>query len=178
MNFRFPWGVLVLYFEIPDQYLPMMRKKYGYEKEGDETIDPDILSPHDKAIHSFIMGDEEFRNSRLKLIPRVVEGNIVVRKLIGKPVLIGKKLPVSYVYEPEDAETGKREYLEVDLDIGNSSNKAKKIVGVLQKYIRSLTVDIGFVIEGASGEHLPERMLACSRIHHVDPTKSSTITYI
>ncbi len=94
---------------------------------------------------------------------------MIVRSLVkGKPVIIGKKLPISYVYEPANPSEGKAEYWEADLDIGSSSTTAKKIVSVCKTYMSSLTVDLGFVVEGGCDEELPERILSCTRIHHFD----------
>jgi len=183
LNFRFSWGVLVLYFEIPSQYLPILRSKYATNASSNSTaINTSKLSPHDKAIHDFLMGNDEVKNSKLKLIPKVVEGNILCRKLIGKPVIIGKKLPIQYIYVPQEkveivddnkATTTKvlADFLEADLDIGSSSKNAKRIIDVCRKYMKTLTVDIGFVVEGSCKEQLPERLLASARIHHVDPAQ-------
>mmetsp|Transcript_26269 Transcript_26269/g.39368 ORF Transcript_26269/g.39368 Transcript_26269/m.39368 type:complete len:375 (+) Transcript_26269:236-1360(+) len=184
INFRFAWGVLVLYHEIPKRYLPILRQKNvpperkTMSSSTTATADNFISlekfleqynTPHDRAMYNFIMGDDTYRNSKLKLIPKVAEGNLVVRRLVkGKPVIIGKKLPVSYIYEPADPSRGMAEFWECDLDIGSSSATAKKIVGVCKKYISSLTVDLGFVIEGDTEGALPERILTTTRIHHLD----------
>jgi hypothetical protein len=177
INFRFPWGVLVYYHEITSKYLPLLRQKYvpssttadNFISIDDFIKDDNNNTPHDKAMYNFIMGDDTYRNSKLKLIPKVAEGNIIVRKLVkGKPVIIGKKLPVAYVYEPANMEEGKAEYWEADLDVGSSSAAAKKIVGVCKKYMTSLSVDIGFVIEGSTQSELSERILACTRIQKLD----------
>jgi len=179
VNFRFSWGVLVLYFEIPSQYLPILQEKYNDSSEGspNTALEPigELLSPHDKAVRDFLMGSDATKNFMLKLIPRVVEGNVIVRKIVGKPVIIGNKLPVTYFYEPEDSDSGMSQFLEADLDIGSSSNKAKRIVDILRRYMSSVTVDIGFVLEGNCEELLPERMLASARIHHLDPSNSTTL---
>jgi len=180
VNFRFSWGVLVLYFEIPSQYLNVLQEKYNgsYDTSNDTVVKTNIsesLSPHDKAIRDFLMGNDAFKNSKLKLIPRIVEGNIIVQKLVGKPVIIGNKLPVTYFYEPEDPVNGMSQFLEMDLDIGSSSKRAKRIIDVLRKYMKSVTVDIGFVVESDTEELLPERMLASARIHHLDPGESARL---
>ena len=173
INFRFPWGVLVFYYDIPLKYLHILKQKYyPSSTESFITVDDFINeynTPHDRAMYNFIMGDDEYRNSKLKLISKVIEGNIVVRKLVqGKPVIIGKKLPVSYVYQPSNLSQGKAEYWEADLDIGSSSVTAKNVVSVCKRYMTFLSVDIGFCIEGVSEDELPERMLTSTRIHHFD----------
>lgn len=174
INFRFPWGVLVFYHEIPTKYLPILKQKYDPSSNIDSfTSLNEFLetnnTPHDRAMYNFIMGDDNYRNSRLKLIPKVIDGNIIVRKLVkGKPAIIGKKLPISYIYQPEIPSQGKAAYWEADLDIGSSSATAKKIVSVCKKYMTTLSVDIGFLIEGACEDELPERILTSTRIHHFD----------
>lgn len=175
INFRFPWGVLVFYHEIPKRYLPILYQKHiPAEIRADDFVSVDNFleqynTPHDKAMYNFIMGDDSYRNSKLKLIPKVVEGNLIVRKLVkGKPVIIGKKLPISYFYEPADPSRGVAEYWEVDLDVGSSSPTAKKIISVCKKYMNSLAVDIGFVVEGDTKSDLPERIMTSTRIHHFD----------
>ena len=180
INFRFPWGILAFYYEIPTKYLALLRQKY-LSTAPEEIISlndfvKDYDTPHDRAIYNFIMGDDSYRNSKLKLIPKASEGNIIVRKLVkGKPVIIGKKLPISYVYEPADPATGKAEYWEADLDVGSSSTSAQKIVSVCKKYMNSLTLEFGFVIEGAAESELPERMFACTTVYHLDSSQSSKL---
>ena len=120
------------------------------------------------------MGDDKYKNERLKLIPYVAEGPWVVRNLVtGKPALIGKKLPVTYKYTPQQG--SKQDFLECDLDIGNSSATAKRIVSVCRRYMSALTVDVGFVIQGNNNDELPEEMMGSIRIHQLDPIKAHRI---
>jgi hypothetical protein len=67
------------------------------------------------------------------------------------------------------------DFLECDLDIGNSSKTARRIVSVCRRYMSALSVDIGFVIEGKTEEELPEEMMGAIRIHEVDPIKAPTV---
>ena len=181
INFRFPWGVLVFYYEIPSRFLPLLRQKYVTESPTEDFVSfEDFTSqyntPHDRAMYKFIIGDDAYKNSKLKLIPTITEGNYIVRKLVkGKPVIIGKKLPVTYIYEPANPSEGKAEYFEADLDIGSSSTTAKKIVSVCKKYMTTLTIDMGFVVEGDCESDLPERIMTSTRIHHFDPDLTQTL---
>lgn len=120
------------------------------------------------------MGNDEYKNSTLKLIPFIPEGPWIARNMVsGKPAIIGNKLPVTYTYVPPSE--GQAEYLEADLDIGSSSATAKRIVSVCRRYMNLLTVDIGLVIQGNSPEELPEQMLGSIRLHGVDPQKAPTL---
>jgi hypothetical protein len=164
INFRFPWGSLVQYFEIPSTFLPFLSSPL--------TASLDELSPPERCLAEWFMGDTEYKNDRLKLIPYVSDGPWIVRNMVtGKPAIIGRKLPVSYRYTPADG-TGCAEFLECELDVGNSSATAKRIVSVCRRYMSALTVDIGYVIEGKVDEHLPEQMLGAIRIHGIDPLKA------
>ena len=126
------------------------------------------LSPGERALALWIMGDTHYKNQRLKLIPYVVQGPWVVRNLVtGKPAIIGTKLPVTYQCQDSSL-------LVVELDIGNSSNTAKRIVSLCRRYMNALTCDIGFVIQGNTTEELPEQMLGSIRIHGIDPLKAPT----
>jgi hypothetical protein len=58
--------------------------------------------------------------------------------------------------------------LEADLDIVASS-AARGILSVTRTYTRVLTIDLGFVVQGNSGDELPEQMLVGARLHGIDP---------
>jgi hypothetical protein len=135
----------------------------------------DGFTPAEKCLADWLQGDAAYRNERLKLIAYVAEGPWIVRNLVTvKPALIGKKLPVKYSYTPQE-EGSKQDFLECDLDIGNSSATARRIVSVCRRYMSALTVDIGFVIEGKTADELPEEMMGSIRIHEVDPIKAPTV---
>lgn len=132
------------------------------------------MSPAERNLALWLAGDSNYRNERLKLISYVPEGPWIVRNMVtGKPAIIGKKLPVKYTYTPRDGE--KMDFLECDLDIGNSTATARRIVSVCRRYMSSLAVDIGFVIEGKTAADLPEEMMGGIRVYEVDPIKAPTI---
>jgi len=179
LNFRFPWGVMLLYFEIPAKILPFMKhvpqeqcyRSGNATKKRQENTCPDLnaLSPGERTLARWIMGDAHYKNQRLKLIPYVVKGPWVVRNLVtGKPAIIGTKLPVTYRCQDSNL-------LVAELDIGNSSNTAKRIVSVCRRYMSALTCDIGFVIQGNTTDELPEQMLGSVRVHGIDPLKAPTL---
>jgi hypothetical protein len=168
VRFTFPWGILVLYFEIPSKLAPYMRPS--------PNLSLGSLSSSERSMAKWLMGDTKYRNERLKLIPYVAEGPWIVRSMVtGKPCLIGKRLPVSYRYTPRNVASKKEDMLECDLDIGNSSSTAKRIVSVCRRYMSALTVDIGLLIEGNVEDELPEQMFGSIRVHNADPVKAPTI---
>lgn len=175
-NIRMPFGNLVMYFEIPNRFLSLMNHFYDPLKSLSSNDLKNIMAgftkPEDRAFCNFIIGDNEFRDSHLKIIPRVIEGNFLVRKLVhGKPVIIGRKLPVGYFYKAPDPSNKLAEYLEIDLDTGSSSIHAQNIISICKRFMTGVTVDIGWLIEGKSIDVLPECMLGAIRLHRIDPDK-------
>lgn len=193
INFRFPWGLLLLYFEIPQYLVPFMNNNSSNgSTTSSETSSSDITLPSmdkfssaQRVLAQWLMGNDEYKNQRLKLIPYVGEGPWVVRNLVtGKPAIIGTKLPVTHTYFPgeennvdvDDGSSKQQQqpqpYILTELDIGSGSRTAKRIVSICKRYMNTLTVDIGFVIQGNDEQELPEQMLGAIRIHGVDPNKA------
>lgn len=155
---------MAMYFEVPAKLVP-------YMAERPRAIDSS-LSPQERLLATWMQGDDEYRNERLKLIPYVVEGPWVVRSMVtGRPAIIGKRLPVTYVLQ-EVSDRNRHPLMCATLDVGNSSASAKRIVSVCRRYMSALTVDVGFVIQGESEDELPEQMLGAVRIHGPDPLKA------
>lgn len=162
VNFRFPWGHLILYFELPPKLAPYMNNATA------PPMDPSLTAA-ERTLAQWLLGDQDYKNERLKLIPYVAEGPWVVRNMVtGRPAVIGKKLPVTYATQGH--------VLECTLDIGSSSATAKRIVSVCRRYMGALTVDIGFVIQAEEANELPEQMMGSVRVHKADPLKADKLT--
>jgi hypothetical protein len=166
IRLTFPWGMLIQYYEVSEKLAPFMRPGPCPPTDG--------FTPGEKSLAMWLAGDAKYRSDRLKLISYVCEGPWIVRNMVtGKPALIGKKLPVEYTYTPKEG--SKQDLLECNLDIGNSSKTAKRIVSVCRRYMSCLSADIGFVIEGKTKEELPEEMMGAIRVHEVDPIKAPSV---
>ena len=166
INFRLPWGIFIVYHEIPQRFLPFLRKRY--EKKT-STPSKKKMSPAERSLCRFLMGDDKQRNQLLKMVPVIVSAPASIQSLIGnKPTIIGKQISTHYVYGPPDEKDGKCEYLELDLDVV-SSPSARKILSVCKSYTKSLVIDLGFVIQGNASDELPEQMLTGIRLHGIDP---------
>lgn len=108
----------------------------------------------------FFGSSDKFRDQTFKLIPRIVDGNFVVRKAVGsKPSILGKKLKQHYIRSDR--------FMELIVDIGSDS-VATRIVKLALGYAKSLTVDMMFLLEGASEDTLPEQILGGVRVKNVD----------
>jgi hypothetical protein len=137
----------------------------GYFGVDEKATLTNMNTPEGRLMNRFFFGDDsvddnEFRDRVFKLIPRIVEGNFVVRKAVGsKPSLIGTKLKLQYVRTER--------YCEVLVDI-SSSAMAQKIVQLVLGYAKNLIVDMMFLFEGTDASTLPERILGGFRVCNVD----------
>jgi len=179
VNFQFPWGHMVLYWELSSKLVP-------YLLDATKRVDSKSLSVPEQVLAKWLQGSDAYKNERLKLIPIVAEGPWVVRNMVtGKPALIGKRLPVRYEVVTAAASGGggkshqqqqhhhhQHPLLLCTLDIGNGSSTAKRIVSVCRRYMNSLTLDIGFVVQSETPSELPEQMMGSIRVHGPDPLKA------
>ncbi|KAE7996975.1 hypothetical protein FH972_001651 [Carpinus fangiana] len=118
-------------------------------------------------LHTFVNGDDAFRNSRFKLIPYISKGSWIVKQSVGKKAcLVGQALEVHYF-------RGKN-YLELAIDVG-SSTVARGVVSLVLGYLNKLVIEMAFLIQGNTEEELPEVLLGTCRINHLDASKSALL---
>lgn len=111
-------------------------------------------------LQRFVDGDDEFRNSRLKLIPSVPKGSWIVRQSVGStPCILGKAVDCNY-YRGQ-------KYLEVDVDIG-SSTVANGVLGLVLGVVTTLVVDMAFLVQGNSMDELPEHLIGALRVSRLE----------
>jgi Protein ENHANCED DISEASE RESISTANCE 2, C-terminal len=121
-----------------------------------------------RLLESFLEGSDEFRNSRLKIIPNVVDGPWIARKACGTtPAIIGKKLTTTYQYE-----AGR--FIEATIDVF-SSTAARTMLGVLVSAAKRLVIDVAVLVEGQRPDELPERIIGGFKVRYVDLTKCRRI---
>lgn len=117
---------LTMYFQRREVALANRAKQNGAAsaqaaKASEEYHEPVAAAAAKQAFDTlfarFIQGDTAFRNSRLKLIPFVVDGgNWFVTKAVGnRPCIIGNKITTTYHCD------AKLNYMEVDIDVSGSS---------------------------------------------------------
>lgn len=108
-----------------------------------------------------------FRNQRFKLIPMIDDGPWMVKQAVGsKPTLLGQKLTQRYF-------RGKH-YVETDVHVG-SSVVANRIVGLCRGYSKSLSVVLGFTLEGRAEDELPEKLVGVSKFHRMDVEQTESL---
>jgi len=116
----------------------------------------------ESLLQRFADGDDDFRNSRLKLIPSVPKGSWIVRQSVGStPCLLGKAVDCTYIRGPE--------YMEVDVDIGSSA-VANGVLGLVFGVVTSLVVDMAFLIQANTYDELPEQLIGAARFSHIEPS--------
>jgi hypothetical protein len=101
VNFRLPWGVLVFYFRIPDRFLPFVVA--GQDPSSDKSKLPplDKMSPGERTVCRFLLGDTQHKNETLKIVPVVVDGPWVVKSVVGgKKARVGASFAVAPSHLP------------------------------------------------------------------------------
>ena len=133
--------------------------------EGNRSV-IEADTPFGRVAQPFFNGnDDEFRNNRFKLIPKVVDGNMVVKMAVkDTPTLLGNKLK-QYYYKGDN-------YFELDVDVGSSS-VARNIVGLAMGYSKAIVVDMGFCLQGNDEDELPEVLMGASTVDHLDFTRAT-----
>lgn len=122
------------------------------------------------ACVAWCVGDDEFRDSTLKIIPRVTEGGWVVKKGVGRvPAILGKKVKQHYDRDEES------NYIEIDADLA-TSRIAGQIVGLIKSYCKTIVLDMSFLLEAASDDTLPESLIGGIRMHKCDMDKTQHYT--
>jgi hypothetical protein len=132
---------------------------FYYAVDDVSTIDGSDGTPSSKLCEKFIFGDsDQFRDETFKLIPRIVEGNFLVRKAVGStPAIMGTRLKQYYVRN--------KRFMEIVLDCG-SSQVAEGVLKLSLGYAKTLVVDMGFLLEPREEEYLPERIFGCVRVKY------------
>jgi len=144
LNFVLPFANFLAYF------CPRTLGRSPYV--GDEKFD--------RLLKDYIEGDKDFRDRRMKIIPRCVEGPWVVQTAVGqKPAIMGTKIRHNY-YSFDH-------YFELEVDI-LSSRAAGAILGAVKNFTSSVAIDLAFVLQGENQDELPERILGALRFYRID----------
>jgi hypothetical protein len=125
-------------------------------------------TPFGRVANTFFNGnDREFRNNRFKLIPKVVDGNMIIKMAVkDTPTLLGNKL-TQYYYKGDN-------YFELDVDVGSSS-VARNVCGLAIGYSKAIVVDIAFCLQGNEDNELPEVIMGGVTCVKMDTTKATKL---
>ena len=98
------------------------------------------------------MGDDEYRNSRCKVIPHIVDGPLAIRMIKPKPaehLVWGPRHPATWssANKSIDPVTGKAKAAILEVDVDLFSNKTvRKVINIFRPHISDITVDIALVV--------------------------------
>ncbi|XP_051151459.1 protein ENHANCED DISEASE RESISTANCE 2-like [Andrographis paniculata] len=135
---------------------------FYFSSKVDESLDSNSL------FYQFINGSDAFRNSRFKIVNKIVKGPWIVKATVGNhsACLLGKALNCYYHRGPN--------YLEIDVDIGSSAI-ASAILKLALGCVTAVTVDMGFLVEGQKEEELPERLFGAVRICQMEMSSATFV---
>lgn len=139
-------------------------KKKNLEAFAENEKDLQEISNFESLFEKYLAGDDNFRNQRLKYIPKLDNAPWAiltsVRMMGGeKPVLQGNGYLKQLHFKGAN-------YYEVDVDIG-SSYMARQIAGSVTKYSNLFKVSECFAIEAREVAELPERALFCYTLENI-----------
>ncbi|KAK4785722.1 hypothetical protein SAY86_002411 [Trapa natans] len=128
----------------------------------EETIPPGSL------LYRFINEGDAFRNSRFKIVNRIVKGPWIVKKTVGNygSCLLGKALTCNY-HRGDN-------YFEIDVDIG-SSKIASAILHLALGHVTSVAIDMGFLVEAQAEEELPEKLIGAVRVCQMEMSSAQVV---
>ncbi|KZV31682.1 hypothetical protein F511_00486 [Dorcoceras hygrometricum] len=119
-------------------------------------------------LYQFINGTDAFRNSRFKIVNKIVKGPWIVKTAVGNhsACLLGKALNCSYHRGPN--------YLEIGVDIGSSAI-ATAILRLALGCVTAVTIDMGFLVEAQTDTELPECLFGAVRICQMEMGSSTFV---
>lgn len=65
-------------------------------------------------------------------------------------------------------------YLEIDVDIGSSAI-ANAVLHLALRYVTSVTIDMGFVVEAQTEDELPERLIGAVRVSQMQMSSATSV---
>lgn len=124
-------------------------------------FETDKKSSFSELSKKFFFGkDDEYCNMRLKLIPEIIDGNMVVRMMVkNQSVILGAKLKQTFFRS--------KNCVGIDIDI-NSSSVARNAAAVCLNYLKEIKMNLGFCIQGNEPDELPEVMLCAFQLNHLN----------
>jgi len=119
--------------------------------------------PEGVLFERFLAMTTEQRSTRLKVIPKVLEGPWLVKQGVPeRPGVVGKKLACEYFMRPD--------HLEFSVNC-ISSPAGRRIVQLLTGAARHFSMELSIVLEGQAQDELPERVLGGLSVYKGDLTK-------
>ena len=114
---------LVMYYAVEDASMIGMPNA-----ASNPAVQEADISPFTRLATKFFFGpSDDFRDRTFKLVPRIIEGNIMVKKAVGsKPTIIGKRIKQYYI-------RGEK-FFEIIIDV-SSKKSAAAIIKLARGYV-------------------------------------------
>ena len=124
----------------------------------------------------FLMGDNEYRNLRAKIVPFVVDGPLAIRLIKPPPMEIdidGPRHPAKWTNVPKsiDPVMGKTTHALLEVDIDLLSVKAiRRVINIVRPHLQSITIDLAVIVSKPQHSEIeePSACLGLWRIDKVD----------
>lgn len=124
-------------------------------------------------LQQFMDGDDDFRNKRFKLIPRIAEGSFIIRGAVkSKPAIIGNK-GVRMGYHKGVSSIG-TPWFEIDIDV-SSDPHARILTNLVIGGTKTVVVDLAFLFESQSTDELPETIFGTARYRRINLAKNKLV---
>lgn len=170
---------LVLNYMIPNYEPPLMSKKvdgpgfcvvniFTLSAEGRAELEAQE-TPAAKLLKNFFTKLRQY-HGRFKAIPTVmnvdkISFGMVARKALSvgnsKPFMTGPTCHSFFI--PKD-----RSYFEIDLDFHRYAFAGVKALSAMMPQHPQIVMKLGFVVQGNDDDELPEQMLGCVQLNHLD----------
>lgn len=167
-----PRANLVVYFQMPSWV-----KRFEDIKE--EEDDPEDT----KAFKRFLMGDDEYRERRWKILPCLVDGPYIIRQMApakSNVTIAGRRVGASWheYSESMDPKTGKKRaaLLEVDCDLISDSS-VRNLCNIVVGQVKNVVIDCAMIVERPylSEAEEPAACLGIWRMDHIDMRKTALV---
>lgn len=118
-------------------------------------------TPFGRIAKPFFFGNsDKYRDSRLKVFPKVTDGNFAVKMAIkNTPAIMGQKL--DHIYHRGD------NYFEVDVDISRRP-VARNLTGMCVGYAKTMVLQMALILQGEDEKELPEVVMGTVSASYVD----------
>ena len=113
-----------------------------------------------RLLERFRAADDATRSELFKIFPKISEGPRLLKMACpSRPAISGRAMRQRYTVADG--------YTEVDMDTSQSA-AANRALAIAKPISRTLTVDLGFGLEGQGAHELPEVLLGCGRVIRLD----------
>ena len=159
---------VLLYFRLPD-WVTSWKVLQEISSTNDPKIGNTTTDNSEAAIlRDFLLGDDTYRDERLKVVPQIVDAPLPVKLLAPAKaeILVKSQSVPSCWYKSEDSQDC-FPALELELDM-IASSAIRSIVGIVSRHLHRISCDIACLIYDK--EKTKSVCLTCFCFDHVDMT--------